>query len=117
MREKIKPFWILAVPIILLCISVTPVLSDKVIIDERVTVQAYGYRAWPMNTEYEGVKFEIEIDVVSGNDINLYVLDIVLMELKTYQKEVFTFIFTVSLVAIVFRWVLFHTGKVGEEDA
>lgn len=42
--------------------------------------------------------------------------DIVITELKQHSKDLSTFILTVVIVAILFRWVIFHTGMVEEED-
>lgn len=74
--RPVKSLWSIIVPIVLLCFSVTPVLSQAhIFFEETVTISAHDYWVHKSFTGEEGQPLTIEMEVRSGDAINLYVMD------------------------------------------
>ena len=68
-------FSMICVTLCITTISTLPVTAADEIIDETTTVPAGYYWWYCIETNYDNLKMILKIEVVSGNDINVYVFD------------------------------------------
>ena len=76
MNKKQKMYLSLLIFSFVLFFLFSPIdVSGKGLVDETVTVPAGFYRAYWFTTTSDDIRIDIEVQVLSGNDINVYVMD------------------------------------------